>query len=56
MTELSFNDIITTTMKPSYVEVDCKDMQNSAIDLRKQILDEYTEDEVCDVVVSCDRT
>ena len=56
MTGLIFNDTITTTIHPSYVEVACKDMQNSATDLRKQILDEYTEDEVCDIAVSCDRT
>ena len=43
-------------MHPSYVEIACKDMQNSATDLRKQILDEYTEDEVCDIAVCCDGT
>ena len=43
-------------MHPSYVEVACKDMQNSATDLRRQILDEYTEDKVCDIAVSCDGT
>ena len=54
MTGLTFNDTITTTMHPSYVEVACEDMQNSATDLRKQILDEYIGDEVCDIAVSCD--
>ena len=56
MTELTFNDTITTTMYSSYVEVAGKHMQNSATDLRKQILDEYTKDEVCDIAVSCHGT
>ena len=56
MRGLTFNDTITTTMHPSYVEVTCKDMQNSATDIRKQIVGEYTEDEVCHIAVSCDGT
>ena len=52
MTELTVNGTINTTMHPSYVEVTCKDMQNSATDSRNQILDEYTEDEGCDIAVS----
>ena len=43
-------------MHPSYVEVACKDVQNSVTDLREQILDEYTEDVVCDIAVSCGGT
>ena len=44
MTEVTFNDIITNTMHPSYAEVACKDMQNSATDLPEKIFDGYTED------------
>ena len=56
MTEATFNNIITKSMHPAYVEVAGNNMKDSALNLRKQILDNYEEDIICNTAVSCDGT
>ena len=56
MTEATFNNIITKSMHPAYVEVASNNMKDSALNLRKQILDNYEEDIICNTAVSCDGT
>ena len=43
-------------MHPAYVEVAGNNMKDSALNLRKQILDNYEEDIICNTAVSCDGT
>ena len=43
-------------MHPAYVEVASNDMKDSALNLRKQILENYEEDIICNTAVSCDGT
>ena len=50
MTEATYNNAINT-MYPSYVEVASKEMKESAIILRKQTLEHYEEDSICDTAV-----
>ena len=43
-------------MHPSYVEVAGKERKESAVSLRKQTLEYYEEDTICDTAVACDDT
>ena len=52
--EATSNETVKFMLHPRYVDVSAENMKDAAKEVRREILDDYDENAVCDSAVSCD--